>query len=290
MKKKQYLCSMKKKIIRILIWFGFLFGCTVITTMLAMLLFNGNDSVYALKWIQILSVIGMFMAPPLICAYLWDEDHRPDQWLKMDRGTHWSHFVLACIIMIVAQPAINLLAYLNGMIPMPDSMIEAEETANKTIEAFLDADNAGTILFNFFLLALLPAIAEEMTFRGTMQQILEGQEEKEKSRKIHLAIWITAITFSAIHMQFMGFIPRMLMGALFGYMFYWTGTLWIPIAMHFTNNAIGIALYYIVPSYALSESNSADTMGVDTMWIGGLISLLITCLGLLIFYRRTHKQ
>jgi membrane protease YdiL (CAAX protease family) len=157
----------------------------------------------------------------------------------------------------------------------------------------LQADTIGQLILNIGLMALLPAFAEELTFRGTLQQILKGEGVRVTGYRTHAAIWITAFVFSAIHMQFYGFIPRMLMGALFGYMLVWTGSLWIPVTMHFTNNALAVIAYYIEHSaFSIQHSdiNIADTFGAGDTWYIGVISLLITCPGLLIFYRRTHKQ
>ena len=282
---------MKKKFFQILIWLGVLFGCTVLAALIWILLFHGNNSIASQKWLQFISVIGMFFAPPIICAAIWDEHHKPQRWLKLDRGSHWTHFIMAAGIMIVAIPAINLFAYLNSLIPMPESLITKEADANATIALFLQADNVFAMLLNIGLMALLPAIAEELTFRGTLQQIIANSQQP--TAKVHMAIWATAILFSAIHMQFLGFIPRMLMGAMFGYMFVWTGTLWIPIVMHFTNNAFAIIVYYLMANsqeQIADNTNIADTFGTgDTLWMG-LFSLILTSLGLLIFYRRTHTR
>jgi len=276
---------MKRTIIQLFTWLGVLFGCTVVAVLMAGLFLStpaeGPAEIIRMKWIQLLSVIGSFLIPPIICAYLWDEGHRPERWLQMDRGAHWSLFLLAIGIMIVALPAVNLFEYLNRMIPMPQSAIDAEANADELMKSFLQTNSLGDILVNLGLFAVLPAICEEMTFRGTLQQILyKGQSDQGQSTKVHIAIWVTAIIFSAIHMQFLGFIPRMLMGALFGYLFVWSGSLWIPIVMHFTNNAIGILLY----------NSNADTMSADVTWWMGVISIVITYLGLLIFYRRTHTR
>ena len=284
---------MKKKFFQILIWLGILFGCTVLAALIWILIFGKNDSIAAQKWLQFISVIGMFVAPPIICATIWDEHHQPQHWLKIDRGTDWTHYLMAVGVMIVAVPAINLFAYLNSLIPMPESLVTKEADANKTIELFLQADNFGLKLLNIGLLALLPAFAEELTFRGTLQQILSPNPLTTNPLNRHMAIWVTAILFSAIHMQFLGFIPRMLMGALFGYMFVWTGTLWIPILMHFTNNAFAISAYYLMANrqgQIANSTNIADTLGTgDTLWMG-ILSLILTSLGLLIFYRRTHTR
>ena len=282
---------MKKKFFQILIWLAVLFACTMVAALIWILLFHGSKSIAAQKWLQFISVVGMFLVPPVICAAIWDEHHQPQHWLKIDQGTDRTHFLMAVGIMIVAVPAINLFAYLNSLIPMPESLVTKEADANKTIELFLQADNFGLKLLNIGLLALLPAFAEELTFRGTLQQIIANSQQP--TAKVHMAIWLTAILFSSIHMQFLGFIPRMLMGALFGYMFVWTGTLWIPILMHFTNNAFAISAYYLMANrqgQIANSTNIADTLGTgDTLWMG-ILSLILTSLGLLIFYRRTHTR
>ena len=93
-------------------------------------------------------------------------------------------------------------------------------------------------------------------------------------------------------MQFYGFIPRMLLGAMFGYVFLWTGNLWAPILMHFTNNALAVIAYYLTTNdqNPTTNNNWADTFGAGSTWWVGVLSLLITSLGLLIFVRRTRKE
>ena len=174
-KKKQYFCGMKRTIIQILVWLGVICASAVVVVMLWTLFFHGSTEIEAQKWLQCFTSIGIFLLPPIVCAYLWDDEHRADRWLRIDRGTNWENFVMAIYIMIVALPAINLFAYLNSLIPMPQSAIEAEEEANALLKAFLDTDSVGDVLINVGLLALLPAIGEELTFRGTMQQIINGE-------------------------------------------------------------------------------------------------------------------
>ena len=263
--------------------------------------FNGSQTTESLKWLQFLQTIGTFLLPPIICAWIWDSNHRPFAWLKMSNDRHSKTnirlYLIAILIMICAIPAINLLADLNSHIKLPESLDfieqflkQQEETTAALTERFLQADNIEQLLINIGLLALLPALAEELSFRGTLQQILSNN---------HIAIWITAIIFSAIHMQFYGFIPRMLMGALFGYMFLWTGNLWIPILMHFTNNGIAVIVYYLSDGIEENGKSYADTIGAGTTWWLGLLSLLAV-IGLIVFLlksqdlpgyvRRTRKQ
>ena len=286
---------------RILIWLAILSALTLVAMGIWYFAFNGSQTTESLKWLQFLQTLGTFLLPPIICAWIWDSNHRPFAWLKMSNDRHSKTnirlYLIAILIMICAIPAINLLADLNSHIKLPESLDfieqflkQQEETAAALTERFLQADNIEQLLINIGLLALLPALAEELSFRGTLQQILSNN---------HIAIWITAIIFSAIHMQFYGFIPRMLMGALFGYMFLWTGNLWIPILMHFTNNGIAVIVYYLSDGIEENGKSYADTIGAGTTWWLGLLSLLAV-IGLIVFLlksqdlpgyvRRTRKQ
>ena len=284
---------MQKPFIRILYWLGFMALLTAIAMVLWMVLSGGSQTTTSLKWLQFMQTIATFLLPSVIGAWLWSEDHRPFRWLRLTTTTHWSHYLLAVLIMLCAVPGINLLADLNSRVELPESLDfieqifkQQEETAAALTERFLEADSVWGLLINIGLMALLPALSEEVSFRGTLQQILAQGKLKGQ---IHIAIWATAFIFSAIHMQFYGFIPRMLMGAMFGYIFVWTGTLWVPVLMHFTNNGLAVVAYYLVGGSEESK-NIADTFGAgDTWWIG-VISMVITSLGLLIFYRRTHTR
>ena len=284
---------MQKPLIRILYWLGFMALLTALAMILWAVASGGSHSTTSLKWLQFMQTIATFLLPSILGAWIWSEDHKPFTWLRLTSTTHWLHYLLAVGIMLCAVPGINLLADLNSRIELPESLgfieqilKQQEEAAAALTERFLQADNIGVLLINIGLMALLPALAEEVSFRGTLQQIFAQGKLKGQ---IHIAIWATAFIFSAIHMQFYGFIPRMLMGAMFGYIFVWTGTLWVPILMHFTNNGLAVLAYYLVGD-SEEAKNIADTFGAGDTWWVGLISVLITSLGLLIFYRRTHTR
>ena len=288
---------MKRKLIQILLWLGAMSVLTAIAMGAWMIIWGGSQSTESLKWLQFIQTTATFLIPPILCAWLWDEEHKPFRWLRMDVPVQWQNILLAVVIMVCAVPGINLLADLNSRVELPKSLefIEQilksqEEAAAALTERFLQADNIGGLLLNIGLMALLPALSEELSFRGTLQQIIyKDQNGKEQSTKIHLAIWITAFIFSAIHMQFYGFVPRMLLGAMFGYVFVWSGSLWVPITMHFVNNGLAVLVYYLMGE-SENTKNIADTLGAGDTWYLGVFSILITSLGLLIFYRRTHKR
>jgi membrane protease YdiL (CAAX protease family) len=100
--------------------------------------------------------------------------------------------------------------------------------------------STGEFLFAFFVIAVLPAMGEELVFRGMLQPQLQ-----RATHNAHVAIWISAFLFSALHMQFFGFIPRLVLGALFGYLYFWSGNLIVPVLAHFVNNGFSVIMLYL---------------------------------------------
>lgn len=158
----------------------------------------------------------------------------------------WWLILIGVAIMFVSIPFTTTLTTWNeGMSlggafsKLEDLIKNLEETAKATTEKMLNVNTIGGLLLNLVIIALIPAIGEEMTFRGVLQQSL--------TRKMnpHIAIILSAAIFSFFHFQFYGFLPRMFLGALLGYMFYITGSLWTSILMHFVNNGSAVVLYYL---------------------------------------------
>ena len=226
--------------------------------------------------------------PSLILAYLCAK--APWNWLQLDNKVDWKVLLWAIGIMLVALPAINLMSHWNQQMVLPTWLSGVEEWMKaKEAEAewltkqFMSVTTVSGLLVNLLLMAVLPALSEEITFRGVLQRLLNFQLSTFNS---HLAIWLTAIIFSAIHMQFYGFVPRMLMGALFGYMLVWTGSLWVPMLMHFVNNGMAVLLYFIA-NRAHWDMDKVDTIGTgNTLWLG-IVSLVLTVVGIYMFRRST---
>ena len=278
--------------IKVIQWLGCIFLLSMFATG-SMFVFEQPLSVTSLKWIQLFQSAAMFLLPPLCMAYLWAK--APMQWLQVDKFQSFKVSSMAILLMLVALPAINLLADINQQMALPSFLepLEAwmktqEETAKQLTEQFLSVTTYSGLIINILLMALLPAVAEELTFRGVLQRLFQGSNISDfHTVKVpHIAIWVTAILFSAIHMQFYGFLPRMLMGALFGYMLVWTGSLWVPILMHFTNNAMAVILYFVA-TRAGWDMEKVDAIGTgDTLWLG-IVSIVLTIGGIYAFRRST---
>ena len=285
---------------KLIVWLGCIFVMfSLVTLYIAICAFDGiKFDVTALKWIQLSQTIALFLVPSSLVAYLVSKS--PIKWLKLDTRPELKSALWAIGIMLVALPAINLLADINQQMVLPTWLSGVEEwMKSKEAEAewltkqFMSATTIGGLLVNLFLMAVLPAVSEEITFRGVLQRLLSPKNSSLNSQlstlNSQLSIWLTAIIFSAIHMQFYGFIPRMLLGALFGYMFVWTGSLWVPMLMHFVNNGMAVLLYYIA-NRAAWDMDKVDAVGTgNTLWLG-VVSLVLTIVGIYMFRRSTTMR
>jgi membrane protease YdiL (CAAX protease family) len=278
--------------VKVFQWLGCIFLLSI-PAMGSIALFPQPVTTEALKWVQLIQTAALFLLPPFLMAFLWAK--QPLEWLKLKSQTR-GYGLWAIFLMLIALPAINLVGYFNQQMSLPaflepleQWMKTAEANAAHLTEQFLSVTTFGGLIINILLMALLPAVAEELTFRGVLQRLIQTQTNEainREGKRVHLAIWCTAILFSAIHMQFYGFLPRMLMGALFGYALVWTGSLWIPILMHFTNNAMAVILYFLAIRSGW-DMNKVDTIGTnDTLWLG-VVSLVLTIIGIYAFRRST---
>ncbi len=248
-------------------------------------LFTDKDTTntQTLKLLQLFQSLGMFIIPPFVLAYLWSE--KPFSYLKLNTSVHLWDVFMVILIMILAIPAINLLSAVNQQLVLPDFLHSFEEWMKSTeaetaitTQKFVQVKGIGALAFNIFLMAIIPALGEELFFRGTVQKIFT------EWKKAIPAIWITAVIFSIIHFQFYGFVPRMLLGAYFGYLLFWSGNLWLPIIAHFINNALAVLFYYLkFNGYKVID---IDTIGTgNTIWLG-ILSLIVT-LGSIIMLRKS---
>jgi len=188
--------------------------------------------------------------------------------------------------MLVALPGINFTHTLNEALHLPDWlggaekwMQQKEDSAKVLSDAFLQMRSPSDLMINLIMFGLLPAVGEELFFRGALFTII-----KEWTQRKHLTIFITAFLFSAIHLQFYGFLPRFLLGVGFGYLFIFTGSLWAPMLAHFLNNSLAVVVAYFF--YQGKSSISQDDFGsVDNLAVN-LMSIVITIYIFRVIYRR----
>lgn len=276
---------------KLLILIGLSFVFAVSGSIIWLLITHGNmNDTGSLKLLQLIQSIAVFILPAIALAYLCSNNAKV--FLSLDKPINWVAVLFVILFMILIVPFINLLGDLNQRLVLPDAlsglekmMKSSENDTAALTEKFLNVHNLPALFFNIFLIAIIPAIGEELFFRGAIQGVLR------QKLNVKLAIWITAVVFSTIHMQFYGFVPRMLLGAFFGYLLVWSGNLWLSIVAHFTNNVLAVIFYYLKNNgYKVTD---IDTIGTgNTLWIG-LVSGGIAILGfwfLARYFRKCDKR
>ena len=287
--------SDKNVILKLFVWLGLILLLTLPMEIIWIAVVGVNASVSSLKILQVIQTFVVFILPALAAVWLWSE--RPMAWLHLDKGMSWQTALLVPLMMVMFVPGINLLSVLNQQVELPAAFAdlemrlkELEEGMTQLTEQFAYAENVPQLLLNLIIMAALPAIGEEICFRGTCQGLFtdgtSGPYNYTHLRaRTHVAIWVTAFLFSAIHFQFYGFVPRMLLGALLGYLLCYSGSLYVPMLAHFTNNTVAVLGLYMVGKGVWNEE-AVDAFGSgDTLWVG-ILSLIAGSALLWLFVRR----
>lgn len=191
------------------------------------------------------------------------------KFLRLDRSPALKPILAACFFMLAVFPVAQFTYWLNQQIPLPEWAGALENNAAAMLEGLMNMESIWELFFNLFVMAVLPAVGEELMFRGVVQQKL-----RQQTKNAHLAIWITAIIFSAIHMQFEGFLARLTLGAALGYLFYWTKNLWIPIIAHFLVNGLQIAMQYFFEAKMDEITEKAEDLS-NVPWASAAVGLVL---------------
>ena len=232
--------------------------------------FTNPTSVNYLKLMQLFSGIGLFITPTLLFAYITDFDFK---FTAISR----QNTILIITIMLLITPFISMLYEWNMQIPIPQWLLHFDINSEAIIESFLKMSNISDLVYTIVVIAIVPAIGEELLFRGYIQQKLVS-----RLKNPHTAILITAFLFSLIHLDFQGIIPRFVLGALLGYIFYWSGSLLLPILAHFINNAQVVIFSY--PLFKLESSAYSILSETKTEPMLGLFSFASVVLLLYVLY------
>ncbi|MDR0349769.1 MAG: CPBP family intramembrane metalloprotease [Tannerella sp.] len=241
-----------------------------------------NPSFYRIHAVQFISSLFIFLLPAIGVAYLCG--HSPGKFLHFRRISDLRIFLLTALMVVLISPTIDITSYLNQKIQLPEWMSPAEEWMRETEENItrltdnlLSEKGILPFIINLFIIAVMAGLTEEILFRGALLSMI-----RKKTANPHLAIWIVAIIFSAIHFQFYGFIPRILLGIFLGYLLYWTDSIWAPIFAHFLNNAMIVAGSYL--KFFPQPDHSLTSGGIPEMETKEMITTIaIAIAGLLLF-------
>lgn len=203
-----------------------------------------EENIWLLKLMQIIVSAGSFLLPPFIYVFL--RKKRFSKYFGLDKVPSAKLLLSTVVIMLLSGPLVYWLLQLNQSLDLPESFnnleqyLQGMESDNQDVLIqLLSMENFWQLLVNLFMVAILPGVGEELLFRGVLQRILS-----KLYRNPHLGIFAAAMIFSFIHFQFYGFLPRMALGMLFGYLYYWSGSLWYPIIAHTLHNGSQVLMVY----------------------------------------------
>lgn len=231
----------------------------------------------------------IFILPAIVTAIYVST--KPDRFLMIDKFPEIKSTVIAIAILIASIPLMNKLIEWNQNLHLPDSMStielkmkEMENAAQATVSVMLgDLKSWKSFVISIIIVGFMAGLSEELFFRGTMQRLLASGKLNK-----HLAIWFTAFIFSALHFQFFGFIPRLVLGALFGYLAFWSGNLWVPIIVHMINNSLVVASEFELFDSAKETIEKTDDSGSNLLVISA--SFLATVFLIALFIKTSQKK
>lgn len=260
-------------------------GTEAIKSLTGGITFNINNNIIFFKYLQIVNQLGMFVAPSLLFAYLINGNIT--SYLKMKHQPNIYTLIAGILLIIVSMPFVNFLISLNETMHLPQAfsgveewMRKSEDSAEIFTKAFLNVTNIQGLFINILMIAIIPAFGEEFLFRGILLKLF-----KEWTGNFHFAIFISAFLFSAMHLQFFGFFPRMFLGLLLGYMFYFSRNLWVPIIAHFFNNAFAVIISFLNNNkITQTDIDSLGSKGNDFWLI--ICSILLTVLLIVGIYKK----
>jgi membrane protease YdiL (CAAX protease family) len=277
------------KLILLLSYIGLLGVVSILGGDDSALNYDNPNTVMLMKVLQGVSVIMVFVLPALAFAFFWTK--KRISYLGVSEKPSFLVLLVTGIGMFLAIPLNNWLEVVNQQMKLPAFlsgietwMKNSEEKAAVLTDAFTAGTTVDVLVLNLVVIAFLAAVTEELFFRGVLQKVMQ-----ECVHNKHVAVWITAILFSAFHMQFYGFLPRMFMGAFLGYLFVWSGSLWPSILAHFVNNGMAVLTFWLVNNGYVSED--IDKVGVNPdEWIYAVVSFIAVAGSLLLIYVISNKR
>jgi uncharacterized protein len=252
-----------------------------------------NPTSYANGWywimaVQAVSHVCSFLLPALAYWYFFEKR----QWTDFQAKplTAVAGLSIVALIVVAFMPFDTVIIEWNQHLDLPDALglnnleswIRArEDQAAGMTKALTTFQEPGQLAVAVLVIAVIPAIGEEVLFRGVLQPILV-----RGMGNLHVGIWVAAIVFSAIHVQFYGFVPRVLLGAMFGYLYLWSGNLWVPIWAHFINNGFTVLMVYLYQKKLIG----VDIEATETVPISVVLASFTLWLGLMYYFRQRNRK
>lgn len=278
------------QLLLVMMWVAFFGGLSFISIILVVQSGGELETSLGNDFLDKLSQAGgqviLLLLPAIIMVYLFSKS--PQKYLKLVQLPKASVVLVGILALFAFLPFVAQSMEWNKAIPLPDSIADAvaksEIQMAKMYESFLETKGFGTMLLNLAIIAFFPAICEEFLFRGVLQNAFI---KAVSSHWKHIAIILTSLIFSIVHVQFSGMLPRFFLGLLLGYSYYFSKNLLVPIILHFVNNGSIVVLTYLYSNKLVD----IDPQSTDSLPITGTIAAtaVFILLGYL-FIRLTKKD
>ena len=219
-----------------------------------------------------------FITPAIVAmAFFY---RKPLQAMCFDKAPGWLALIIVLAVYCISLPGMNWLVKINEEMSLPtwmsgiEQMMRAtEDRAAEVTKQLLDIHTVGRLLAVTFVVGFMAGLSEEMLFRGAMLRTMQDSHLNK-----HAVVWLVAFIFSAIHFQFYGFLPRLVLGAWLGYLLVWTRSLWVPIIAHTLNNSTVVVMSYLANKGIVTE-DFGDNLGIPAEgafpWLA-IASIIIT--------------
>lgn len=271
---------------RLLLFICITILCYVLTSLIAGIISYkwGTDSTKAMRIASVIQDLFLFVIPSLVTALL--VTRIPASFLAVDKKPGMAALFISTCTLVAAIPLMNYIVNLNEALTFPESLRwieeklrDSEEHARNAVAVLQGGNTIGDLIMSILIVGILAGFSEEIFFRGTFQRLLTTGRIGH-----HTAIWTVAVVFSLLHFQFYGFIPRTLLGAYFGYLLWWTRSLWIPITIHALNNTIYVVTQWHAKSFG--GYGTLDHIGEDGDAMTVIASLLLSAAGIFMLRRQ----
>ncbi|MCM1449777.1 MAG: CPBP family intramembrane metalloprotease [Clostridiales bacterium] len=252
-----------------------------------------SNIVTATRLITIFQAIFLFIVPALITAML--STRLPANFLSISQKPALKPSLLVIATIIIAIPLMNFIIEWNNNLHLPQSMHALEQTIRQLEEQATNATNAifgpdtiGSLIVTILIVGIMAGLSEELFFRGALQRTLSSM-----SLTPNAAVWIAATIFSFMHFQFFGFVPRLLLGAFFGYILLWSNNLWYCVIAHATNNILATVTMWSTTHHNTNSTDTLSTLSSDNTTLSLLIlisSIALTTLSLIYLKKILNKN
>ncbi len=206
----------------------------------------GSDSTAELRWMILVQDTAAFILPVILTMII--ASSHPWRYIRINRNPTSTTLALTTLAAIVSIPAMNRIVAWNEAVHLPPYLAgletvlrNSENAAQSMVANIIGGTSLWDLILSILIVGVLTGIAEELFFRGALQRLLES-----KFGNKHLAIWSAAFIFSAVHLQFFGFVPRLLIGAYFGYLVVWSGSLRLSMFAHALNNSLVVLNFWLI--------------------------------------------